>query len=136
MLIDAGADTTARVRVTARTGEIISNWTPLELAEGLLDVKVMDGISITGGQLYRLQAMRRSLLRVAAAQVVSWLWPRNVPVISHAAEDKRRTKTTSTALTAMLPLSRRRANGRVMRLETLFRWVGDCALLATVMRIP
>lgn len=125
MLIDAGADTTSRVAVTARTGEFVSNFTPLDLADGLLEVKVMDGIRMTEVELYRLQAMHRSLLRVAAARAVSWLWPRNAPVISHAAEDKRRTKTTSTALTAMTSILRRRANGRGVRLETLFRWVGD-----------
>lgn len=129
-LIDAGADTTSAVRLTMPGTGPFFRGTPLDFLKVYVGQK-KEG-DVTEETLNMLEAIRRLLLRVEAVHAVSWLWHTSgdVPVISHAAQDKARTKTVAssaaaavaaTPLRRMLPILRRRANRRGVLLASLFR---------------
>ena len=127
LLIDAGADTTSAVRLSNIAGEVVFNDTPLALAELYLREKILNlkGEDATEAQLQNLAAIRGLLLRVEAVHAVSWQWHNEAPSTTHAvvAEDSRRSSVTSTPLTVMLPILRRRTRRPKVLLSALFRWV-------------
>ena len=121
MVIDAGADAALRL-----TGSSL-NLTPLELTTGMLRTKktVITGEDLTEEELHKLEGLRRLLLRVEAVHAVSWLWPADIPIAAVRTTEaaSRRAGKTSTPLTRMLPLLRRRARRPRLLLDALCRWV-------------
>ena len=126
LLIDAGADTTLSVLLRNDRGMIVYD-TPLTLATRYHREKKLNGYPATEAQLRALEATRRLLQRVEAIRATSWTWPSEVhPVASSSAAGgttKPKTMKTSAALTAMLPILRRRTRKRVMIVAAVTRWV-------------
>ena len=126
MLVDAGADATTAVRLTASDGSgmEVFNDAPVAFAEMFLADKVLGDKIATESQLHGLEAIRRLLMRVEAVHAVSWLWA-NDAAFAHAAVEGTGTATeaTSTPLVSMLPTLRRRAGRPRVLLAALFRWV-------------
>lgn len=120
LLIDAGAEVKTPRNVDNRMG-----WgrSPLEVTTCMLRDKIVEGSRATEEQLRTMEAIRSLLLRVGAIRAASWLWPGDVPRITHAAEGTSGIKTPSTQLRVMLPILRRRAGTRGMLVATLSRWV-------------
>ena len=125
VLVDAGADTATAVRLSDDEGTMIFNDTPLALAELYLGVKNMGEEDATESQLHCLEAMRRLLMRVEAVHAVSWLWARDVPRVTQAFREgmTSATQATSTPLTLMSPMLRRRAGRPRVLLAAMSRWV-------------
>lgn len=133
LLVDAGADTTSKVNAELDEGEVASNVTPLGFTTRLLREKETDkrfrrGVDMGAmeRQLNSLKAIRRLLLQVGAVHAISWLWPSNASSTTPAAiavEGTNRTGPSSTTLTAVLPILRRRAQSPKVLLAALFRWV-------------
>lgn len=122
MLLDAGADATSAVLLTTETGEVIFNDTPLAFTSYRIQKMVDKGAPEK--KVQRVEATRRMLVRADSVHAVSWLWPVDIPVVTHAAtEGLRSTGATSSSLTVMLPIMRRRASSRGVFLATLFRYV-------------
>jgi len=86
LLVDAGADTTSAVQITARGGPVAFNDTPLALLQHNLGEKQIQGQPATKKQLRRLDAIRRLLLQTDAVHAVSWGWGRANPVVPQTAE--------------------------------------------------
>lgn len=129
LLIDAGADTRAPVRVTNVPGGLPwFNDTPLAYTQYCLREKKVGGEVATEEQLQCLQSIRRLLMRVEAVRAVSWLWHNDAPPVRRAAEGacKAHAATGSgTQLRMMLPLIRRRARRRGMTPAAIFRCGGS-----------
>lgn len=66
MLIDAGADTTAAVRVTNVAGAVYFCGTTLAYASQCLREKNVQGKEATDEELHKLEAVRHLLLRIEA----------------------------------------------------------------------
>ncbi|CAM9973446.1 unnamed protein product, partial [Hapterophycus canaliculatus] len=126
MLVDAGADTTSKVRVMYTSGWGFFNDTPLALVTRYLREKKVDAKHATEEQLHRLEAIRRMLLRVEAIHGESWLWRSDVFAISRAAGGARRTNQTASvtgrALRPTLPIPCRSSRRSRVLLAALFRW--------------
>ena len=124
LLIDAGADATAAVRIR-KAGMVIFNDTLLGFLAMMMgrDERGADVGKTTEDRRCRLQGIRRLLLRVDAVHATSWLWYSNAPSAVCATEGARTISTTSAPLARMLPLWRRRARRRGVLWATLFRWV-------------
>lgn len=122
LLVDAGVDTKAAVRIIdIRLGEEFYS-TMLNLTNRSLREKRVNGKDTTEAQLSGLEGTRRLLLRVGAVHAVSWLWCDERALITGAAHDVRKSKiTTSTPLSMMLPMLRRRATRPDVLLGSLFR---------------
>lgn len=126
LLIDAGADTTHVVRITGNQRGFRFVGTPLALTNRCLREKEINGKAATQDQLYKLEAIRRMLLRVEAVHAVSWLWPGDSPRIGQAAKVACKVQpatTNGTSVRMMLPMMRRRARRRGMVWASLLRWV-------------
>ena len=67
--MDAGADTTAAVRVT--TKGVTSTFTPLAHAGYFLGARRVGGKDALESQVHSLEAIRRLLMRVEAVHAVS-----------------------------------------------------------------
>ena len=118
LLVDAGADTTSAVRLAS------SSWnpTPLAAVTTMLGAKTIIDKEATEEELHKLERIRRLLLRVEAVHAVSWLWPVDIPALIGTAADSTSTPAaTSTPVTRMLPLLRRRARRTRVGLAALFR---------------
>ena len=94
LLVDAGADTTAAVRLAVRLAdapglEICFDDTPLAYTDFYIREKKIErkieGKGATERQLRSLEATRRLLMRVEAVHAVSWLWAKNAPSAIHPA---------------------------------------------------
>ena len=120
--MDAGADTTTAMRQTTEEGggRAVS---PLALADYLLSAKKIGERNLTEEELNSLEAIRRLLMRVEAVHAASWLWPSDVPSIVGTGEGVPTASRTSTPLTLMLPILRRRTRRRGMVLAAMLRWV-------------
>lgn len=127
MLIDAGADTGSIVRLSTPTGRegtsAAIHGTALMLTIQCLSAKRVKAQAATEEQMNRLMGVGRLLARVPAVRAVSWLWPSDAPaVVGGAAEGARKAKTSSSPLTRMMPILRRRnAAARRVLLADLFR---------------
>lgn len=84
--------------------------------------ELVHGEQADSDQLNILQAARRLLLRAEAVTATSWLWPRG----TGAAAPTIKTAAAAPALTAMMPLLRRRAVRRGFALHAMFRCVCVC----------
>lgn len=128
LLMDAGADTTSDVQVTAPRGESFSH-TPLGFISRILMGLVSQEIS-PDRRLQPVMAIHRLLLQVDAVHAVSWLWPsrvakiRRVDKIRRSTDNKTGTETTPMPLGVTFPTERRSA-GRRRRvlLPAMLRWV-------------
>eukprot|EP00752_Nemacystus_decipiens_P011677 g10364.t1 len=127
MLVDAGANTSKKVRFTSTSGWLLFHDTPLAFTNDCLRRKKVGGRKdASEEQINRLRAVRRLLLRVEAARAVSWLWGREPLQISHDAavvvpsRKKARLATAGAQLASMLPILRRRRRG--LHVATLFRY--------------
>ena len=85
----------------------------------LLKKELVHGEQADSDQLNILQAIHRLLLRAEAVTATSWLWPRT----TEAAAPTIKTAAAAPALTAMMPLLRRRAVRRGLALPAMFRCV-------------
>lgn len=123
MLIDAGADTTSAVRLTAMHvgSTVLFNGTPLALATLSLHEKKVNEEAATKEQLNTLEGIRRFLLQVEAVHAMSWLWHSDVPSIVDTAARRGRVGMTSTSLRMTLPTLRRRATRPGVVLAPLLR---------------
>eukprot|EP00903_Cladosiphon_okamuranus_P019102 g17578.t1 len=128
MLVDAGADVSLALRLSDAQGKVRFHDTPLAFTDQCLrEKKSIGGQDATEEQLHVWQAIRRVLMRVEAIHAVSWSWVRDVPCTARATEHggtSKAKKTTSTPLTLMMPLMRRRTVARRALLTTLFRHSG------------
>ena len=124
LLVDAGADATAAIRLT-NSGMVIFHDTLLVMLTMMMgrDERGADVGKATEDRLHRLEGIRRLLLRVEAVHAVSWLWHSEAPSVVRGTEGARAAMTTSASLARMLPLLRRRARRRGVSWATLFRWV-------------
>lgn len=95
LLVDAGADTTSALRLTDAPGGVNDHNTALAFTNKRLREKKVRGSHATEEQLYRLEAIRRLLLREEAAHAISWLWPRGILSAAKAVGDTKTTKTTN-----------------------------------------
>lgn len=135
LLVDAGADATSTVRVTRDCTSVVFNDTPLALATGYLRQKSVDGRQATKEELYRLEAIRRLLLRVEEIRAVSWGWPSSdTPSISRTADGVRLIKqstasTSGRALRPVIPILRRKARKSRVGLPDWLRWVHLCDVM-------
>lgn len=132
LLIDAGADTSAAVRVMNEAGseDVYFDGTPLAFTIDCLANKRVGGEKgATEEQMFRLEAVRRLLLRVEAVHAVSWLWHKEPIMVGCAAGGPnvtaRETSASGAQMASMLPILRRR-RGTVI-LGPLFRWGQMCA---------
>ncbi len=123
LLIDAGADTASAVRVIINEDGVELSDTPLNLVYRMLREKKITMKIATEKQLHGLEGVRRLLLRVEAVHAVSWLWPVDMAPIVVTAEDASRKVATTTPLTMMLSILRRRTRRPRVLLDALFRWV-------------
>lgn len=134
ILMDAGANTTSKVRV-AQHGVVHSDGTPLDTVTRVLQrektaVKAGRRANDARGGVYALEATRRLLLQAEAVRAVSWLWPdsgaRRV-IADGSTKDAQgssgRGSNTrpSPQLRTMLVLLRRRARRRDMLLLAMSR---------------
>lgn len=124
LLVGAGANPSAAAPATNPGGIVSSHRTPITMVAFHLAQKKFDGKAIPEEQLHALEAIRRVMLQAEAIRALSWLWPSDVPIDVHTAEGTRGVMTTSTPLTLMVPIMRRRAGraARVVLLRALFRW--------------
>lgn len=134
LLIDAGADTSAAVKIAKPLGTGVFNSTPLAWTKLHLEVlKTVNGQPATEEQLDKLRAIRRLLLRVEAVYAISWLWPGDASFIARAAaaaegsrginNNTSTTPLTASPLRAMLPVLRERARRRGVLMAAQFRSV-------------
>lgn len=73
------------------------------------------------GQLHKLEAARRLLVQVHAVHAISWSWSCDALALPGVEEVKNKTgPTSSTLLTAMPPVLRRRSERPRMFLAALF----------------
>ena len=122
LFIDAGADTSAAVRVDTKSA--VAFVTPVAYATSLLLAVKREGKVITEQERNTLEAVRSLLLREEAVHAISWVWPRVAPT-ADAAEGRGNTEMPSTSLGMMLPILRgRNESRRRTLLRTMFRWVG------------
>ncbi|CAB1116580.1 unnamed protein product [Ectocarpus sp. CCAP 1310/34] len=117
LLVDAGADTTSIVRFTIQPGTLPVVCTPMSVDTNALHQKAAYGTAIPDELQHRLGLIRRLLLRVEAVHATSWLWQNGIPRVGLAARGSPNPKTKATSTTGpqlrpMLPILRRRANGR------------------------
>lgn len=123
LLIDAGADTSSKARITGRQGEVVFNETPAALATCYLrETKIAGGKDNTEEQLNKIEGIRRLLLRVEAVYAVSWRWPSGTPLIAGGGKGSGRDTAPPTPLISMLPTLRRRARSPRVLVAALFRW--------------
>lgn len=131
LLIDAGADTSSGFLVAkSQGGEVLFSGTPLAYTNHCIREKQVGGEkhAATEEQMYRLEAVRRLLMRVEAVHAACWLWPREPHPVGVAAQVPSRRAATKTPengthLVSMLPILRRRRRG--VLLAPLFRWAGE-----------
>ena len=131
LLIDAGADTLSAFLIAEpQGGEVLFSGTPLAYTNHCIREKQVGGSkhAATEEQMYRLEAVRRLLMRVEAVHAACWLWPREprpVGVAAQVPSRKAATKTpeNGTHLVSTLPILRRRRRG--VLLAPLFRWAGE-----------
>ena len=115
LLVDAGADTASAIQVSDAKGEIKLDGTLLtRFTITMLRQKKMCGINATEDQLYRLEGVRRVLLRVGAVHAVSFLWPIGI------SSTYCRVCATSPSLRMMQPILKRRARRSRVPLAGLF----------------
>ena len=126
MLVDAGADTSKKVRFTSTSGWVLFNGTALAFTHDCLRSKTVGGVKDADQeQINRLTAVRRLLLRVEAARAASWLWTGGlIPAGGPASEESSsetagRPAASSTQLRTMLPMLRRRSRG--LPVASIFR---------------
>ena len=86
----------------------------------LLKKELVQGERAVSDQLNILKAVQRLLLRAEAVTATSWLWPRGTDA---AAPTSQTATTAAPALTAMMPLLRRRAVRRGFALPAMSRCV-------------
>eukprot|EP00752_Nemacystus_decipiens_P016324 g14599.t1 len=136
LLVNADSDLDAIVSAVvqaahqARTG-ILSNaagraffdGTPLDYANFIIREENGEGKDTAESQLRSVEAVQRLLpMRMEAVRAVSWLWPSDAPSVNHAAaEEASRNATTSTPLTSLLPILRRRTRSPRILLAAMFR---------------
>lgn len=87
LLLDAGADETAKGRDLETVGAGNCLETPLTLATLSLRRKRCQGEPATQEQLRRFEAIRRLLLRVEAVRATSWVWQGDAPLGSSPRRD-------------------------------------------------
>eukprot|EP00752_Nemacystus_decipiens_P003635 g3350.t1 len=127
MFVDAGADTTSPVLIRNNSGAVVGCGSPMRLVTDSLANKKLGGREATEGDLHRLEAARRLLLRVDATRATSWLWAKGVAGTDAVprgfpAAEQEASSTIALPLVAAQPVLRRRAarHGRVV-LAPLFR---------------
>ena len=127
LLIEAGASTSSIVRIkNAAIHEVVFEGTPLAFTNDCIQKKRVGigGSKATAEQMYRLEAVRRLLMREEAVHAVSWLWVKSPLLVSSTSEASsrriaRKTPASGPQLKLMLPLLRRRRRGVLC--ATLFR---------------
>lgn len=129
LLLDAGADETAKILAVDKQGLVMYRGTPLALAIRKLRMNESQGKPATEEQIHRLEAIRRMLLQVEAVPALSWLWPGSVPCVicapAKAADGEATNSETQVAIPVMTVIvgtgARRRAVSRA-----LFRLASGC----------
>lgn len=108
ILVEAGVNTSARVRIVTKCGVEAHDTTILNFTNRRLREKKVFGEDATEDQLNGLKGIRRLILQVEAVHAVSWLWYTKPPLVVRAADGTRKRKVASTPFRTMLPILRRR----------------------------